>query len=112
MYKPDLNKCYNDLAEDYLKTFISTMELEGEAFWVANDVGTVACVGDYFVDYKDIRLCVDNNIPFKDFDEWYCYCIEVGMISDELYTPSLEEWVSGKFQKMSDTEMSKFKEII
>lgn len=56
---------------NYVKAFESLTGLKFD-YWPADHVGTVASIGDYFVDMQDIVLVVDEKIPLSVFDEWYC----------------------------------------
>ena len=45
--------------------------------WPGDHVGTVASIGDYFVEMQDIVLVVDEKIPLSVFDEWYWKQVEM-----------------------------------
>ena len=90
----DLKEVYDNLADDYLGAFVGLSGIQDfEPFWVADIRGTVACVGDYFIGYDDLRTFVDNGVSFETFDEWYNYCTDVGMIDDSISVPTLEKWI-------------------
>jgi hypothetical protein len=103
---------YEDLANDYLSEFIKQTGIEEDApFWVGGEVAGIACVADYFVDYTTIRYVVDGKMSFEDFDEWYCYCYEVKMVDDRLFTPTLEQWCYGEFTRISDERLEEMKKL-
>ena len=103
---------YETLANDYLSEFVKQTCIEDDApFWVGGEVAGIACVADYFVDYKTIRYVVDGKMTFEDFDEWYCYCNEVKMIDDSLFTPTLEQWCYGEFTRISDERLEEMKKL-
>lgn len=107
-----LTERYETLANDYLSEFVKQTGIEDDApFWVGNDVGGCACVADYFVDYTTIRYVVDGKMSFEDFDEWYCYCNEVKMVDDSLFTPTLEQWCYGEFTRISDERLEYMKKL-
>lgn len=107
-----LTERYETLANDYLTEFIKQTGIEEDApFWVGGEVAGIACVADYFVDYKTIRYVVDGKMSFEDFDEWYCYCNEVKMIDDSLFTPTLEQWCYGEFTRISDDRLEYMKKL-
>ena len=89
----ELAERYKALANDYLSEFVRCTGIHDKSMmWVGDEIGGIACIGDYFVDYKTIRYVVDNHISFDEFDQWYEYCNEVGMISEVLETPSIKDW--------------------
>lgn len=103
---------YETLANDYLTEFIKQTCIEDDApFWVGGEVAGIACVADYFVDYKTIRYVVDGKMSFEDFDEWYNYCVDVKMVDDGLFTPTLEQWCYGEFTRISDERLEEMKKL-
>jgi len=44
--------------------------------WVADEVGGILCVSDYFFGFDDIRYDIDNAIQKDTFFAWYEYCVE------------------------------------
>ena len=94
----DLQVEYQSLAFKYVKAFNKFLDEEQIAtngYWVGNEIGGVYDFGDYFVGYNDIRYVIDNSIKFEVFDDWYEYCVKVGLISDKIKCPTLDEWVNG-----------------
>ena len=107
-----LSSRYETLANDYLTEFIKQTGIEEDApFWVGGEVAGIACVADYFVDYKTIRYVADGKMPFEDFDKWYNYCADVKMIDDSLFTPTLEQWCYGEFTRISDERLEEMKKL-
>lgn len=107
-----LKERYYALANDYLSEFVRQTGIEDDApFWIGGEVAGIACVADYFVDYATIRYVVDGKISFEDFDEWYCYCNEVKMVDDGLFTPTLEQWCYGEFTRISDERLEEMKKL-
>lgn len=107
----NLSLQYELLANDYLSEFIKQTGIEEDApFWVGGEVAGIACVADYFVDYATIRYVVDGKMSFEDFDKWYNYCVDVKMIDDSLFTPTLEQWCYGEFTRIPDERLEKIKE--
>lgn len=45
-------------------------------------VGEVLAVGDYFVDFRDIKHDIDNNVDEGKFLEWYNYALEIDMLDE------------------------------
>lgn len=99
----ELKKLYEAIADDYLVVFGSIMGINAEdAYWVG-DKRCVASIGDYFVNYDDIRFCVDNDVSFEMFDEWYQHCLDKVMKNRDAKTPSLMDWKKDN-QKNNDSK--------
>ena len=61
--------------------------------WVANEVGGIVCVNDYFVDMQTIIDDVDLATTEDEFLKWYDYCLEAAEFG--LTTPNYKSWVKG-----------------
>lgn len=61
---------YRKVVGDYMDQFCKKNDMSLE-FWVADDVGGVACVSDHFLNFQDIRLAVDRDLPAGMVAEWY-----------------------------------------
>ena len=68
----------NDSIEEYVKIFEKKHEIKFD-FWIAEATGTVACFGDYFVSFEDIRLDLEKNVDNNVFFEWYDLSLELGL---------------------------------
>ena len=58
------------LAMKYIKEFEKKYELYFE-FAVADDYFNVLNFGDYFVNFSDVKYCIDNNVDSELFFNWY-----------------------------------------
>lgn len=68
----ELKTQWRRLCNQYLQEFVEKHEITLEPYpWVADNPGTVAMLGDYFVSMENIRYDIDNNIPVGWFEEWY-----------------------------------------
>ena len=107
-----LKKRYEKLADDYLHEFVRMMNLSGsDLFWLGDDVGTMACIDDWYIEYEDIRTAVDNHVSFKNFNEWYDYSTDVSEIDDNLFIPTLEAWLNGAFQPIPQKRRDELKQL-
>lgn len=91
-----LKENYEKACEEYLKAFCNAYEIPYENdSWVADDVGTIACVGDYYFDFTDvIKYAVDNNLSDRhELLQWYDYVLFA--IEYNQNQPNLKAWVSG-----------------
>ena len=99
-----LKDSYADACEKYLQAFCANYEFQYEKdAWVANQVGTIANVGDYFFDFDVIKYCVDNDL--KDSNEllnWYDHTLNCAHLG--LSIPNFESWHKG-CPRVSDNKM-------
>lgn len=92
--KQELKLAYEVACTNYLAAFMEMYELSCYPHpWVADEVGTVAEVGDYYFDFQDIKRCVDEDVPFDTLMEWYDYNYEVSILG--LTTINLKSWLMG-----------------
>lgn len=97
MANKDLKELYNKVVEEYCIEFCKKYDFDDydASMWVSDDIGGVLCVSDYFINFSDIKYCIDNNVSWKDFVRWYDYCIDLGMIDTSLPMPNLNSWIHG-----------------
>lgn len=111
----NLKKRWAMVSEAYLDAFCDKMGLDrADAFWVGDEPGTLASVGDWFVNIHDIRYVVDKDIPSEVFLRWYDYDLEVGEIELEwqhlcgakrLRHINLKAWCQGAPLPYSEEEL-------
>lgn len=99
-----LKDSYADACDKYLQAFCANYEFQYERdAWVANEVGTIANVGDYFFGFDVIKYCVDNDLKdYNELLEWYDYTLNCGQLG--LSTPNFESWHKG-CPRVSDNKM-------
>ena len=51
-----------------------------DADWILDECGTIAQVGDLFVNFQEIRYCVEHRIPYEMFIKWYDLSFELADI--------------------------------
>ena len=91
-----LNKRYTEACEEYLKAFCDAYEMPYEKdAWVAGDVGTISCVGDYYFDFTDvIKYAVDNNLSdLHELLQWYDYTLFANEYNQSI--PNFKSWHKG-----------------
>jgi hypothetical protein len=89
-----LKENYEKACEEILKAFCDTYEMPYDTYsWVAGDVGTIACVGDYFIDLQDMIYMLDNKIPFAEYEQWSDYCIKASEYGFD--SINLQSWHKG-----------------
>ena len=73
---------YNAL-ENSIKKYIELFEKKHELsfdFWIADLSGTVACFSmDYYVNFEDIRLDLEKDVPKDLFFDWYDLAMDLGL---------------------------------
>ena len=74
-----LKEQWADICNVYLEMFCARhgYQYEPKYVWVADEPGTVACIGDLYVGMEDIRYDVDHDIPIDYFEKWYWKNLEV-----------------------------------
>ena len=90
-----LRQEYLELADRYASAFSLKYFGGCDYYWVGDEVGGVAEMCDYFIDYCDMRYCIDNSVIGDELFSWMDYCVSVKMISQDIHTPKLPEWVDG-----------------
>lgn len=71
----NLKEQYEKIVNKYTDRFCKKHGLELD-FWVADDIGGVAMLGDYFFSFNDIRLDIDTNQKKEAIFEWYEIMLE------------------------------------
>ena len=96
MNREQAKDLYNRGCNAYLQLFCDKHGYDYEVAkdsWVANEVGGIVCVNDYFVDMQTIIDDVDLPATEDEFLKWYDYCLEAAEFG--LTTPNYKSWVKG-----------------
>ena len=65
-----LKQEYIDIVDKYLFAFIRKQNIKFDG-WVGNDIGGVAqFIEQYYFDFDDIRMDIDNNVPKGIILDW------------------------------------------
>lgn len=88
----DLQKCFNEVCNKYALQFAEKHEYSFDG-WVADKVGEVATMGDYSVDFREIKYDIDNDIDADEYVKYYDYCLEVTALNQTV--PNYESWCKG-----------------
>lgn len=72
------------IKEAFLKKYYNYYTLD-DIFWVGDDIGGVACVGEYFHNMNDMVAALYLDCPVEKFFEWYDYCLENYEKKDAIY---------------------------
>lgn len=96
MNREQAKDLYNRGCNAYLQLFCEKHDYDyddAKNSWVANEVGGIVCIADYFVDMQTIIDDVDLSTTEDEFLNWYGYCLDAAEF--ELPTPNYKSWVKG-----------------
>ena len=89
-----LKENYENACNEYLMAFCYQYELQCEEdAWVAGDVGTIALIGDYYIDFQNMMYMLDNGIAFEEWLRWYDYSLDAHDLG--LDVPNFPSWYKG-----------------
>lgn len=99
-----LEKQYVDICESILAEFCKKYEQQYDKglMWVADDIGSVACVSDYYISLDDMRLMLNNNVSWQEFLKCYDYNLTVSSLG--LNMINLRSWING-CPRLSDEQI-------
>lgn len=88
----ELQEHYNEVCNKYALQFATKHDYPFDG-WVADKVGEVATMGDYCVNFREIKYDIDNDIDADEYVKYYDYCLEVATLN--LTVPNYESWCKG-----------------
>lgn len=88
-----LSAAYEAICEEYAKRLCIQFEIDQDYWWIADRIGEALMFGDYCLDFDNVKLLVDNAVPFDTFAEWW----DASVLSDDKYkaSVSLRVWLEG-----------------
>lgn len=95
--KEQLQKEYDRIITAYVNEFINLYDFEGvedNYYWIADQIGGMIDICDYVIGFDDIKYCVDNEVSFEDFNEWYEYGLKISTF-EHVPQLSLDAWCKG-----------------
>lgn len=96
---------YEEGCNLYLRLFCEKHDFDADSndvYWVANDIGGVAAIGDYYVNMGDMRLDIDKDAPTDEFFQWYDYSVEAYSLG--LSAPNYKSWLMGCPRQYAEME--------
>ena len=70
---------YEKIVSKYVEAFCEKHEMEFD-FWVADLKGTIASFScEWFVNFEDIRLDIDNKVDKDVFCKWYYIALDLAI---------------------------------
>ena len=96
---------FGKACDAYVKEFCRMYDFSyKDVCWIPQErigVGGVCSIADYFFNFGDIRLCVDEDVEWKDIIEWYDYNCEGGQLG--LNQINLKSWLMGAPRASKET---------
>lgn len=89
-----IKRNYEKACDDYIKAFCNAYNLRNDTFWVADEVGGILSIGDYYFNFSDIKTAVDKQASDEELFAWYDYHILTGYDSG-LKEINLTSWLKG-----------------
>lgn len=89
--------------EDYIRAFEEKHETMLE-YWV--ELGEVACMGDRFYNFCDIRYDIDNGVKVGEIEEWDDYCVTLCELECTKKI-NFRSWVKGAPRPYSEEDLTK-----
>lgn len=80
--------------------------------WVRNNIGGVVLIGDYYINFDDIRYDIDNDVPKEIFFEFYEYTLRLAMIDEGRHNVkhvNYPHYIMG-FRPYSEAQLKKMEE--
>lgn len=82
----EVKKQYIKAVDEYMEIWCRKHSYTyNSQMWVGDDIGGIYMEGDMFVDFRDVRYDIDNNLSEKTFEEWYWYNRELDDYGSETY---------------------------
>jgi len=93
--KEKLTHSLNSAITEYVMIFCDKHNLQFIG-WVGNKVGERVLLGDYVVDFRDIRIDLETDQKAEAFIKWYDYNLEEASTQKEDKTfINYESWIKG-----------------
>lgn len=96
-------KLSNQITETWIRNYFEIeKDEELDYYWVAEDVGSILCFADYYINFNDILKCFTLNISREQFFNWYHYCLEnqyVNISLSKYVLPEEKEPLKNKVKK-------------
>ena len=96
MARRSLKDRYGEVCDEYLRRFMTYYGISNEdLYWVGDDKGGIAVVGDWYFGFDTIKYAVDNKLhDLHELLEWYDYCL-VAQSVDGVTCPNFKHWHLG-----------------
>lgn len=119
MERKDIRKQYEESCNEYVKEFCKMYDFSYEdGWWVADYIGEVWCTSDieYSVSMTDIKVLVNENVPYEVFKEWWDYNLKLSYADIVLKNPkcssiNLRSWLAGCPKPYNEEEIKEIENL-
>lgn len=83
--------------DSFIMEYIHIFEAKQDMFfeyWAGDDVGAVACFGDLYYDFQDIRYDLENEIEKDLIIEWHDYTLNQHYKDPDAPIINYKNWIS------------------
>lgn len=80
-YNSPLYQEYQNICNKYLQIFCEKHDFDyydAKDSWVANDIGGIVMVGDFFISLETIIVDIEEDVPEEKFIQWYDWSMGEG----------------------------------
>lgn len=103
MKKEILKQNFEKACADYIEYFCKKQDIDFY-FWVADEIGGVACFGDYFFNITDIILDIETEQPAAFILDWQNESTDYGLRNDNKLYINYSSYIKGARFKPSENE--------
>ena len=96
MNNDTLKQNYETACNAYLKTFCKKHGYNYDiaaVSWIANDIGGVCMLGDFFIPFGDMKTDLDNDAPKDEYWSYYDYSLQAHELG--FNCPNYANWLRG-----------------
>lgn len=94
--RKEIQELYNDACNEYLQAFCEKHDFdydEASRSWVANEVGGVCLLGDYYISFDDMKTDIDMGTNENEFFNYYDYSLDAHELG--FNCPNYKNWLRG-----------------
>lgn len=94
--RKEIQELYNDACNEYLQAFCEKHDFdydEASRSWVANEVGGVCLLGDYYISFDDMKTDIDMDTNENEFFNYYDYSLDAHELG--FNCPNYKNWLRG-----------------
>lgn len=94
--RKEIQELYNDACNEYLQAFCEKHDFdydEASRSWVANEVGGVCLLGDYYISFDDMKTDIDMETNENEFFNYYDYSLDAHELG--FNCPNYKNWLRG-----------------
>ena len=85
-------KVLDTVIQEYVNVFCKKHDIQFD-YWVADLSGTICQMGDFFINFEDIRLDLETDQPKNQIFEWYEVTLDLALKNKP--TCNYYSWING-----------------